>query len=219
MRRNTVLQSDLPKNARAVFQRKIDGRTTRQGECIIATFQPSTKRPTLVIGRVVMRVHQWAYALYRGSIPAGLNVCHSCDVPRCINPDHLWLGTQADNMRDMAAKGRHSTGGSIPYKFIGPRIPWRIKQARNRNRTRNRNRNRSKQQRPRDRVSVRKPRPDGRGERNPLARITEQQAREILSLRGKVRAPELGRRFGLSRCHIHDIWAGRRWRHLSSTNN
>jgi hypothetical protein len=55
--------------------------------------------------RSFKRAHRVAYAAFKGD-PGVLHVCHTCDVPRCCNPEHLWLGTAADNHRDKAAKGR-----------------------------------------------------------------------------------------------------------------
>lgn len=51
-------------------------------------------------------VHRVAYAIKFGEIPKGAFVCHHCDNPPCANPDHLFLGTQKENMQDAARKGR-----------------------------------------------------------------------------------------------------------------
>jgi len=60
-----------------------------------------------------MLAHRVAFLLEYGLIPADLYVCHKCDVRMCVRPDHLFLGTQLDNMADSVAKGRRPKGTQI----------------------------------------------------------------------------------------------------------
>jgi len=69
----------------------------RNGYGQIGVRQP---KPTM------LDAHRASWMVHKGPIPKGMRVLHHCDVKACVNPEHLFLGTQADNVRDMIAKGR-----------------------------------------------------------------------------------------------------------------
>lgn len=119
------------------------------------------------------RSHRIAYELATGPIPDGMIVCHSCDNPRCCNPAHLWLGTDADNNADRQAKGRTVSPFGEGYTGNRPR-----------------------------------------GETHGSARLTEDQAREILA------RPEhnalLAREYGVSETCVGRLRRGKTWPHLTA---
>lgn len=67
-----------------------------------------------------VKAHRFSWALHFGD-PGDLNVLHTCDNPPCVRPDHLLLGTHADNMADMVAKGRQNSSWAWPVMKIANR--------------------------------------------------------------------------------------------------
>jgi hypothetical protein len=65
--------------------------------------------------RSSIMAHRFSWEIHVGEIPSNLEVLHSCDNTRCVNPKHLFLGTQKDNVQDMLQKGRGNRGGR--YRF------------------------------------------------------------------------------------------------------
>jgi hypothetical protein len=59
-----------------------------------------------------MQTHRYSWTIHHGAIPEGLSVLHHCDNPKCVNPKHLFLGTQQDNLADMRSKGHQVRGES-----------------------------------------------------------------------------------------------------------
>jgi hypothetical protein len=78
------------------------------------------------------KAHRVSWALHHGEMPPRhVKVCHRCDTPACVNPAHLWLGTQAENIADMVAKGRQRTvprfGSANPRAALTEDDVWAIR--------------------------------------------------------------------------------------------
>lgn len=73
----------------------------------------------------MQKAHRVSYVIKYGDFDSSLFVCHRCDNPICVRPDHLFLGTHADNMRDMAVKGRHvSPYRGKPELVASAKLTW-----------------------------------------------------------------------------------------------
>lgn len=135
------------------------------------------------------QAHRAAWVSVNGPIPDGLFVCHRCDVRLCCRPDHLFLGTQADNIADALAKGRFPSG-----ERNGAYV----------------HRERIRQQRTARGNYGRLP-----GESNPAAKLTEDDVREARRLFASgVTKKAIGARFGVSSQTICNVISGKHWGHV-----
>lgn len=149
-------------------------------------------RETKAHGGKQYSAHRLSWLLHRGAIPTGMCVCHACDNPGCVNPEHLWIGTHGDNSRDRVCKGRAARGernGAVKY-------PERISEG-----LRN--------------AWAENPERFSRGERVHTAKLTEAQVLEIRErYAGGEKQVPLAREYGLTQASISAIILRKSWKHI-----
>ena len=104
------------------------GHVTKTEECWIWKAYIPWRRNhygTVCVDGINKLPHRVAWEFTNGIIPKGMQVLHHCDIPRCVRPDHLFLGTRSDNMKDCWRKGRHPSGGRAGKGKSGvPYVAW-----------------------------------------------------------------------------------------------
>jgi hypothetical protein len=182
-------------------------RVDRSGECWLwmrARFPAGNGYGAVSFRGKVWRAHRVAWTITTGEIPPGMDVLHHCDNPPCVRPDHLFLGVDLDNARDMMRKGRnmHITRPETiarGEKHGTHTRPDRVARG-----------DRSGARVHRDRMP--------RGERHGMAKLTDVQVRTIQEryALGDITQRQLAREFGLAQSHVWRILKGMVWSHLNS---
>lgn len=90
-------------------KQRFEGKILKTNDCWVYTGGiNSTGRGVFWLNGKSIKAHRFAWIINNGDIKNGLLVCHKCDNGKCVNPEHLFLGTHKDNTQDMLKKGRHA---------------------------------------------------------------------------------------------------------------
>jgi len=117
-----------------------------------------------------------------GEIPIGMDMCHKCDNPSCVNPDHLFVGTHQENMIDSVLKGRHGTKTK----------PWTIARGKNS-------------------ANGKYPENVKHGSAHVNAKLTDEIVIYLRANKGKKSSRQFAKQFGMSYSVINQVLAGKAW--------
>lgn len=142
-------------------------------------------------GRRRIYAHRFSYLLNNGPIPDGLCVCHACDNPQCVRPDHLWTRTRSENALDRHRKGR----SAISWFALHPDIRLRGD----------------------DHPYRKHPELHAHGEQNKSSKLNENIVREIRRAyaAGEADTVQLGIRFGVNHSTVSNVIRGKTWKHVT----
>lgn len=183
-----VLRSEIREVDKSRFWEKVD----KGDGCWLWTAGTVRGYGMFGVHRKPIAAHRLSWIIAFGDIPDGILVCHKCDVRGCVRPDHLFLGTIADNIADCVAKGRNAKGD----KHWTRTDPWKLPIGN-------------------EHWSRRMPELTAYGERNGQAKLTVEDVKAIRALSGKLSHKKISEQFHIGQAHATRIILRQRWAHVS----